>query len=55
VTEERFSWDVIAKQFAGVFQDVLEDRFRDHAVPVEETEEEPIKENKKKKKRVIGK
>ena len=55
VTEERFSWDVIAKQFAGVFQEVLEGRFQDHAVPVEETEEEPIKENKKKKKRVIGK
>lgn len=55
VTEERFSWDVIAKQFAGVFQDVLEDRFRDHAVPVEETEEGPVKEKKKKKKRVIGK
>lgn len=46
VTEERFSWDVIAKQFAGVFQEVLEDRFKEHAV---ELEESPVKKREKRK------
>ncbi len=52
VTEERFSWDVIAKQFDGVFQEALEGRFnRDHDVATEEGGAEPQKDKKKLKKR----
>jgi glycosyltransferase involved in cell wall biosynthesis len=54
VTEERFSWDVIASQFGGVFQEVLEDRFRDHDI-VETPEPTKVKKkDKKRKKQLIG-
>lgn len=53
VTKERFTWDVIAKQFSGVFQEVLEGTFKDH-----DLEEAPVVEKKKRngprKKRKIG-
>lgn len=60
VTEERFSWDVIAKQFSGVFQEVLEDRFQEHdlelASPVEAEAPKPKakKKEKKRKKQLVG-
>lgn len=54
VTEERFSWDVIAKQFDGVFQEVMEGSFQDH--DIDETPEAPKvkKKAKKRKKQLIG-
>ena len=54
VTEERFSWDTIAKQFDGVFQEVMEGRFQDH--DIDETPEPPKvkKKDKKRKKQLIG-
>ena len=54
VTQERFSWDTIAKQFDGVFQEVMEGRFQDH--DIDETPEPPKakKKDKKRKKQLIG-
>lgn len=55
VTDERFSWDTISKQFAGVFQEVLDGSFQDHDIA--ETPEPPKKGKKggRKKKQLIGK
>lgn len=54
VTDERFSWDTISKQFAGVFQEVLSGSFQDH--DIDETPEPPKKGKKggRKKRQLIG-
>jgi hypothetical protein len=54
VTEERFSWDVIGKQFSGVFQEVLEGRFQEHDLDVEAKVTKPQRKDKKRKKQLIG-
>jgi glycosyltransferase involved in cell wall biosynthesis len=54
VTDERFSWDVIASQFNGVFQEVLNGTFSAHDIenaPALETQVETPKAKKKDKKR----
>lgn len=54
VTEERFSWDVIGKQFSGVFQEVLEGRFQEHDLDAEAEVTKPKRKDKKRKKQLIG-
>ncbi len=60
VTEERFSWDVIASQFGGVFQEVLNDSFSTHDIEQAssvETQGKTVKAKKKdrsRKRQLIG-
>jgi len=48
VTDSQFSWDTVASQFGGIFEDVMKEV--DHSVPVE-IAEKPVKEKKKRKSR----
>jgi hypothetical protein len=48
VTDSQFSWDTVASQFGGIFEDVMKEV--DHSVP-DEIAEKPEKEKKKRKSR----
>lgn len=53
VTDNEFSWDTIASQFGGIFEDVINQV--DHAVPVEISEKpRKQKRNKNLKKEAVG-
>ena len=51
-TDSMFSWDTIAAQFAGIFEDVLNEV--SHETTEAEAETKPKKKKKDKKKRLIG-
>lgn len=59
VTDPQFSWDTIAKQFEGVFQEVLDGSFDDRHV-AKDVQQEAVetkgekKRGKKKEKRLVG-
>lgn len=54
VTDPRFSWDTIASQFDGVFQEVMNGTFDAEHIIKEATEEKPKKKRKKREKRLVG-
>ena len=55
VTDPCFSWDTIANQFDGVFQEVMDGCFDDsHTVTEDVVEEKPKKKAKKREKRLVG-
>jgi hypothetical protein len=47
-TDEQFSWDTVASQFGGIFEDVMNEV--DHEVPAE-ISEKPKKQKKERKSR----
>jgi glycosyltransferase involved in cell wall biosynthesis len=48
VTDPQFSWDTVASQFGGIFEDVMKEV--DHSVPIE-IGEKPKKQKKERKSR----